>query len=196
VGAAAGVKSVLPDVGGTVVALGTPGEEGGGGKNVMMREGAFAGLDAMMLIYPGMDNIAHSRSLAVTGVRFEFFGKAAHAAARPELGINALDALLLAFGGINALRQQIRSDARIHGIIRDGGKLSMVIPDYTSADIRVRANDERYLLDLVPRVIACFEGAAAMTGARLQYQWNRERIARPLLSNEPLAHVFAGAPLA
>ncbi|MFN8558451.1 MAG: M20 family metallopeptidase [Dehalococcoidia bacterium] len=191
VGAAAGVHAVLSEVGGAVVVLGTPAEEGGGGKNILAREGFFTGLDAIMLIYPGMDNIAMSRLLAVTGLRFEFFGKAAHAAARPELGVNALDALLLAFNGINALRQQLRSDARIHGIIRAGGTLPMVIPDYTCAEVRVRANDTAYLEELVPRVIACFQGAAEMTGARLAHEWNRQRIARPLLSNQPLAAAFA-----
>ena len=83
-------------LGGTAMALGTPGEEGGGGKNILHREGFFEGLDAMMLVYPGMDNIAHSRTVGATRVQVAYFGKAAHAAARPELGINALDALLLA----------------------------------------------------------------------------------------------------
>jgi len=191
VGAAVGLKAVIEDLGGTVLSLGTPGEEGGGGKIIMAREGAFAGIDAMLLIYPGMYNIADSRTLAVTGVHVEYFGKAAHAAANPELGINALDALIQAFNGVNALRQQLRSDVRIHGIIREGGVLPMVIPDHTSADIRVRANDDAMLDHVIPRITACIEAAAQMTGARVEYRWN-ERRGKALLSNGPLAAAFAG----
>ena len=87
VGAAIGLAKVIGEIGGTAIALGTPGEEGGGGKNIMHREGFFEGIDAMMLVYPGFDNIAHSRSLCVTRVQVDYYGKAAHAAARPELGI-------------------------------------------------------------------------------------------------------------
>jgi amidohydrolase len=121
VGAAIGLARVIGEIGGTAIALGTPGEEGGGGKNIMHREGFFEGIDAMMLVYPGFDNIAHSRSLCVTRVQVDYHGKAAHAAARPELGINALDALLLAINGISALRQQLPSDVRVHTIITKGG---------------------------------------------------------------------------
>ena len=189
VGAAIGLARVIDRIGGEAVALGTPGEEGGGGKNILHREGFFDGIDAMMLIYPGMDDIAHSRTVGATRVQVAYHGKAAHAAARPELGINALDALLAAFNGINALRQQLPSDVRVHGIITKGGTLPQVIPDHTSAVITVRANDAATLARVVPRIDACLVGAAEMTGARLERTWP-ERPGRELLSNAALAGSF------
>ncbi len=189
VGAAIGLATVIGEIGGEVVALGTPGEEGGGGKNILHREGFFDGIDAMMLVYPGMDNIAHSRTVGATRVQVDYFGKAAHAAARPELGINALDAMLLAFNGINALRQQLPSDVRVHGIITKGGTLPQVIPDHTTAILTVRANNSATLDRVIPRIDACLTGAAEMTGARLERAW-RPTPGRALLSNLALAQSF------
>ena len=189
VGAAIGLARVIDRIGGEAVALGTPGEEGGGGKNILHREGFFEGIDAMMLVYPGMDNIAHSRTVGATRVQVAYHGKAAHAAARPELGINALDALLAAFNGINALRQQLPSDVRVHGIITKGGTLPQVVPDHTTAVITVRANDAATLARVVPRIDACLVGAAKMTGARLERTWP-EKLGRELLSNSVLARSF------
>jgi amidohydrolase len=189
VGAAIGLAKVIDRIGGEVMALGTPGEEGGGGKNILHREGFFDGIDVMMLIYPGMDNIAHSRTLGATRVQFAYFGKAAHAAARPELGINALDAMLLAFNGINALRQQLPSEVRVHAIITKGGTLPQVVPDHTTGVLTVRANDPATLERVIPRIDACLTGAALMTGARLERSW-RESPGRALLSNFAIAQSF------
>ena len=188
VGAAIGLASVIKEIGGTVISLGTPGEEGGGGKNILYKEGFFEGVDAMMLIYPGRDNIAHSRALTATGVSVEYFGQAAHGAARPELGINALDAMMLAFNGIAFLRQQIPSDVRIHYVITKGGERANIIPDHTSARLTIRANENATLDKIVPRVDACFVGAQMMTGTRLERQW-REGRNRPLLSNFAMAQI-------
>jgi amidohydrolase len=189
VGAAIGLAKVIGEIGGEVIALGTPGEEGGGGKNILHREGFFEGIDAMMLVYPGMDNIAHSRAVGAIRVQVEYFGKAAHASARPELGINALDALLLAFNGISALRQQLPSDVRVHSIITKGGTLPQVVPDHTSAMITVRANEAETLAKVIPRIDACLTGAAQMTGARLERKWP-EKPGRALLSNYAMAQRF------
>ncbi|CAN5912753.1 M20 family metallopeptidase [soil metagenome] len=189
VGAAIGYAKVIDALGGSTLALGTPGEEGGGGKNILHREGFFDGIDAMMLVYPGMDNIAHSRSVGATRVQVAYFGKAAHAAARPELGINALDALLLAFSGIGALRQQLPSDVRVHWIITKGGTLPQVIPDHVTAVLTVRANNAATLQKVIPRIDACLTGAAEMTGARLERTW-RDRPGRELLSNAALAQSY------
>ena len=189
VGAAIGLAKVIREIGGEVIALGTPGEEGGGGKNILYREGFFEGIDAMLLVYPGMDNIAHSRTVGAIRVQVEYFGKAAHAAARPELGINALDALLLAFNGISALRQQLPSDVRVHSIITKGGTLLQVVPDHTSAMLTVRANDAETLAKVIPRIDACLTGAAQMTGARLERTWP-DKPGRALLSNFALAQRF------
>lgn len=188
-GAAIGLARVIDDLGGQVIALGTPGEEGGGGKPILRREGFFDGVDAMMLVYPGMDNIAHSRTLAATRVTIDYFGKAAHAAARPELGVNALDAMLLAFSGIAALRQQLPSDVRAHYIITRGGTLPQVIPDHTTAILTVRANTQAALLQAIPRIDACLTAAAEMTGARLERSWP-ESPGQALLSNYALAQSY------
>ena len=185
VGAAIGYARVVDALGGAAIALGTPGEEGGGGKNILHREGFFDGIDAMMLVYPGMDNIAHSRTVGATRVQVAYFGKAAHAAARPELGINALDALLQALNGIGALRQQLPSDVRVHWIITKGGTLPQVIPDHVTAVLTVRANNAETLQKVIPRIDACLTGAAEMAGARLERTW-RDKPGRELLSNAAL----------
>ncbi len=187
---------MIGEIGGTAIALGTPGEEGGGGKNIMHREGFFEGIDAMMLVYPGFDNIAHSRSLCVTRVQVDYYGKAAHAAARPELGINALDALLLAINGISALRQQLPSDVRVHTIITKGGTLPQVVPDHTTAVLTVRANNPDTLNAVIPRIDACLQGGAQMTGARLERDLARQagpRAAEQLRNGRELRPQSQGA---
>jgi amidohydrolase len=189
VGAGIGVKSVIGQLGGTVVVLGTPGEEGGGGKYILRDEGFFDGIDAMMLVYPGAHDIADSRTVTAGRGRVEFFGKAAHAAARPEFGVNALDAMLVAFTALNALRQQLPSDTRVHGIVTKGGTLGNVIPDHTSATVSVRANSPERVAAVLPRVRACFEGAAIATGCRIEQAWTPAT--RPaLLSNRTMAALY------
>ncbi|MGR3805670.1 MAG: amidohydrolase [Marinibacterium profundimaris] len=191
-GAGLGFASVVDALGGRCIIMGTPGEEGGGGKHILCSEGWFDDLDAMMLIYPGMDNIAHSRAVGATRVEISYHGKAAHAAARPELGINALDALLLALNGVSALRQQLPSDVRVHYIITKGGTLPQVIPDHVTAVLTLRANDPATVRAVKPRIDACLEGAARMTGARLDRQWSPS-VGQPLLSNAAMAGRFDGA---
>jgi amidohydrolase len=189
VGAGIGLKAVIGDLGGTVIVLGTPGEEGGGGKYILSDEGFFAGIDAMMLVYPGMDDIPDSR--VVTSVRGEvqFFGKAAHGGARPELGVNALDAMVLGFSAIGALRQRLPSDTRVHGIITKGGTLPNVVPDHTQAVLAVRANSPERVEAVIPRVKACFDGAATATGCRVEQEWT-PRARAALLSNKVMAAVY------
>jgi amidohydrolase len=189
VGAAIGFAKVIEAIGGEAMALGTPGEEGGGGKNIMHREGFFAGIDAMMLVYPGFDNIAHSRSLCVTRTTVAYHGKAAHAAARSELGINALDAMIVALNGIALLRQQLPSEVRVHTIITKGGTLPQVIPDHTTAIVTVRANEPATLQRVIPRIDACLQAGALATGARLEHAWPAKP-GRELLSNLAMAESF------
>jgi metal-dependent amidase/aminoacylase/carboxypeptidase family protein len=122
-------------------------------------------------------------------VQVAYHGKAAHAAARPELGVNALDALLLAINGISALRQQLPSDVRVHTIITKGGTLPQVVPDHTTAVLTVRANNPATLAGVIPRIDACLQGAAQMTGARLERTW-RDKPGRELLSNQAMAGSF------
>jgi amidohydrolase len=188
---AAGVatKLVIDELGGSVVVFGTPAEEEDAGKAIMAEKDVFNGLDAAMIIHPGGGNRVVLNALACQTLDIEFFGKSAHAAADPELGINALEAMILSFNAIDALRQHIREKARIHGIITDGGEAPNVVPAHTAGTFLVRAQDDAYLDDLKPRVINCFTGAATATGAKLKYRWADVRYAS-MKNNIALANLF------
>jgi amidohydrolase len=189
VGAAAAAASAAQAAGGSIVVIGTPAEEVYGGKALMAGHGAFEGLDAAMLSHPGSRNAAHASALACAELEVEYFGKEAHAAARPEAGVNALDALLIAFNAIAALRQHIRSSARIHGIITEGGQAPNIVPGHTAGNFLVRARDEEYLEELKGRVVACFQAGARATGARLEYSWRKAQYAA-MRTNGPLAEAY------
>jgi amidohydrolase len=189
VGAAIGSKPVVDQFRGTISVIGTPAEELYGGKVTMASRGAFDDLDAAMMVHPGVSDIATTYALACQNLEVEFFGQAAHAAARPEAGINALEAMLLSFTAINSLRQHIKSTARIHGIITDGGQAPNVVPDHSAGTFIVRAMDDNYLDELEQKVINCFTGAAKATGARLEYKWDDVRYAS-MLNNMTLARLF------
>ncbi|HZX61092.1 MAG TPA: M20 family metallopeptidase [Candidatus Methylomirabilis sp.] len=168
VGAALGINALLQHVPGRVLLVGCPAEERGGGKIPLVESGAFRTVDAAMLVHPSNRTEIVKKALGMRDVQVEFFGKATHAAATPHLGINALDAVILAFNNVNALRQQIRPDARIHGLITHGGRAPNIIPDFAAALFYVRALDMDYLEELYQRVLACFEAAAVATGCRHQ----------------------------
>jgi amidohydrolase len=170
VGAALALASVLPELDGTIQVIGTPAEEGGGGKALLVAAGVFEGVDAAMMVHPSDKNMTRRRSLTSFKVSIEFFGKPAHAAAKPDEGINALEAMVLTYNGINALRQHLRDDARIHGVITHGGEAPNIVPDYTAAHFYVRAADTAYCTLVLERVRACAEGAAQATGARLEFE--------------------------
>ncbi|HKX16887.1 MAG TPA: M20 family metallopeptidase [bacterium] len=166
--AAAALRSVLPDLLGTVAYYGTPAEEGGGGKILMLERGAFDGLDVALQYHAGDDASVATGCLAIQRVDVRFTGRPSHAAAGPWKGINALDAVILTFNGIGALRQQLRPDGRIHGIIRDGGQAVNIIPERAAAEFGVRAADGEYVRYLAERVEACARAAAEATGARVE----------------------------
>lgn len=163
-GAAVGLKAVLDQTGGIIRVYGTPAEETDGAKVPMAREGLFDDCDVAMMIHPYNRYEQSGTSLAMNAITFEFHGRAAHAAASPFEGVNALDAMIQLFNGVNALRQQVRSDARIHGIITNGGQAANIIPDYTSALFYVRAADRPYTNQLKERVKQVAAGAALQTG--------------------------------
>jgi amidohydrolase len=190
VGAAVASKSVVDNYGGTVFVFGTPAEELFGGKVPMLQAGVFEGVDAAMIVHPGVLDTATCQALACIGLDVQFFGKSAHAAAFPEHGINALEAMILAFNSINSLRQHIRDGARIHGIITHGGEAANVVPAYSSASFYVRSQDSIYLEKLKQKVMKCFEGAALATGARLDYKWH-DIVYAPMKNNSALAKLFA-----
>jgi len=189
VGAAVASKLAIDQLGGSILVIGTPAEEIYGGKIIMADRGAFTNVDMAMMVHPWMYNTATIHALAVQNLEVEFFGKAAHAAARPEAGINALEAMLNSFAAINSLRQHIKDKARIHGIITDGGEAANIVPAHSAGSFLVRAEDNTYLDELKERVLNCFVGAATASGARLEYRWGKIRCA-PMRNNLTLARLF------
>ena len=178
-GAALGLQANARDLPGRAVIIGTPAEEGGGGKIRLLEAGVFDGVDVTLsshpfsnrTIIPAAAPMGESWSLAMVGYRYMYHGRAAHAAAAPEAGINALNAVIHLFTGIDALRQHLMDDVRIHGVITDGGMAPNVVPEFAAANFMLRCRDRRYLSDVVVgKVEQVAEGAASMTGARLEVQ--------------------------
>lgn len=194
IGAGVGLRAVAEHLPGQVLVIGTPAEEGGGGKIKLLEAGVFADVDVVLSCHPAADHTYIASDipdderwgLAMVGFRYAYHGKAAHAAVAPAEGINALNAVIQLFVGIDALRQHLREDVRIHGIITDGGKAPNVVPDYAAANFMLRSRDRLYLREVVEQVERIAQGAALITGARLQieplYPFYEE--IRP---NEPLA---------
>ncbi|MEA3313234.1 MAG: M20 family metallopeptidase [Caldisericota bacterium] len=189
VGAAVASKSIIDQLGGRIVVLGTPGEEVFGGKIDMVKAGAFKEIDVAMMVHPNILNMVDIQTLACSSLEVEFFGRPAHAAAQPHRGINALDAMILAFTSINSLRQHIKAEARIHGIITDGGEAPNIVPAHSAAVFLIRALDDDYLAELKDKVLNCFTGASVASGARLEYRW-RDRAYAPMKNNATLAGLF------
>ncbi len=188
VGAYLGVAAVAKELKGTIRLIGTPAEEGGAGKVRLHAAGVFNGVDAAMMFHPADADVLDPLMVALRVLDLEFRGKAAHAAASPYAGVNALDGLMLGWGALSALRQLVRSDSRIHGIITDGGQATNIIPERAAARIVVRAGDPSYLGDLRRRVLACFEGAATATGCELRHEWGEAM--DMVTSNGPMVAAF------
>lgn len=193
VAAAIGLAEVIEDVGGEVVVLGTPAEEGGpngSAKGSFVKHNLLQGIDAALMIHPSSDSALTTPSLAVDVLEFEFFGKPAHSAANPEDGINALDGLIQFYNGVNALRQHVTSDVRIHGIILDGGQAPNIVPDYARARFFTRADKRRRLDDITKRVIQVAEGAAIQTGTTFKVT-NIQNGVDDFLINKQFNRLFA-----
>lgn len=170
VAAAIALSKVLDDTGGEAVVFGTPAEEGGpngSAKGSFVKHGLVEGIDAALMVHPNSETRLTSPSLAVDPLDFEYIGKPAHAAASPHEGINALDAVIQLFNGINALRQQLTDDVRIHGIITHGGDAPNIIPEYAKARFFIRAATRTGLNEVTQKVKAVAKGAALATGAKL-----------------------------
>jgi amidohydrolase len=189
-GAALGLKSVLDEIGGKVTVFGTQAEETSGVKGILAEKGAYDGVDVAMMAHPAAVSEESGSSLALNAIKFEYFGKAAHAAAIPEKGINALDGVILLYNGINALRQHVTSDVRIHGIISNGGVAPNIVPDYAEAKFYVRSKSKENLETVVTKVKECAEGAAKMTGARVKIS-KFENSYDDLRTNKTLSALFS-----
>jgi len=165
-GAAVAVDKVLEEAGlnGTVVLMGTPAEEKGGGKVTLVEAGSFDGIDCALMVHPSAQTKVEDRTLASTRLVLKYSGKSAHAAASPWNGANALEAVIQTFNQVNAWRCQLRDFARINGIITSGGTVVNIIPEYAEASFGIRAADREYLEELVEKVRRCANNAASSMG--------------------------------
>lgn len=194
-GAGVLLSKVVDEIGGRVVVLGTPAEETNGGKVPMAEQGIFDDIDAAMILHPADESYESGDSLAMDAIQFDYRGRTSHAAASPEKGINALDAVLQLFNGINALRQHVTSDVRIHGIIKEGGVAANIVPDKAVAQFYVRAKDRSYLNQVVEKVKNIAQGTALMTGAELHMS-NYELSYDNMITNQTLSQLFTNNLLA
>lgn len=189
VGAFLGLAAVLADgeVPGTALLLGTPAEEGGGGKEVMARAGAFDGVDAVVMLHPFSYDAAVQPFLGRRQLRAVYTGIAAHASAQPFMGRNALDAVVAGYNGVAMLRQHVPDTDRVHGVITDGGQRPNVVPETAEALYYVRSATPETLADLSDRVEAIMVAAAAMTGCGYELFWDELPAYLPIRANLELA---------
>lgn len=189
IAAATGLKAVIDETGGEIRVYGTPAEETTGAKVPMAAAGLFDDVDVALMAHPYHTYEHSGQSLAMDAVQFAYHGKPAHAAANPSQGINALDAVLQLFNSINALRQQLESHVRIHGIIKEGGVAANIIPEYAVAQFYIRSGNRPYTNETVQKVLRCAEGAALQTGARLEvtnYEYSYDELA----TNQALSDAY------
>jgi amidohydrolase len=171
-GAGLAAASVAEVARGRVRILGTPAEEGGGGKVLMQREGAFEGLAAAMMVHPADRDLPTMACIAVQRLAVEYQGRASHAAAAPHLGRNALDAAVLGYLNVAALRQHIRPEERVHGIFTDAGEQPNVVPRHAAAEWYVRAADLEALALLEERVLRALQAGADAAGCEMTHRWH------------------------
>ena len=188
-GAGVILSKILYQVGGRVIVYGTPAEETDGAKVIFAEQGVFEELDAAMMLHPSDKTCASGTSTAIYPLQFRYKGKTAHAASCPQDGINALNSVIQLFNGIDALRQHVTPDVRMHGIITNGGVAANIVPDEAVAQFYFRAAKKETVMELVEKVKNIAQGAALMTGATLEM----ERFELPyddLRTHENLSEVF------
>lgn len=171
IGAAAALTRICPDLAGAIEVLGTPAEEGGGGKAIMVDKGVFDEIDAAIMFHPKKGNhLAARTGTALIPINIKYQGQSAHAAGDPHNGVNALEAVLQVFHSVNALRQHLADDVRIHGVIKHGGDAPNIVPGYAEAEFYLRAKDTLYLKETLKiRFKQIAEAAALSTGAELTF---------------------------
>ena len=167
-GAAVVLAGLADQIGVRVVLIGTPAEETYGTKVEMVDSGVFDDIDIVMQAHLSHETCTCCVALAMDTLVFEYRGKASHSAGAPWNGINALDAVQLLYAGINALRQHVTPDTRIHGIITEGGQAANIVPDKASCMFYVRSSTREYLNTVIPKIVNVAKGAALMTGAKLR----------------------------
>jgi amidohydrolase len=189
-GAGLALAARAEEMGGRVVVLGTPAEEGGGGKAIMADRGALDGVDVAMMIHPAPGDLIAMNAIAIQQIHVDYHGDAAHAAAFPHRGRNALDAAVLGYMNIAALRQHIRTDERIHGIFTKAGDKANIVPAHTSAVWYVRSPQLRRLEPLKERVLACLQAGADAAGCEMTHEWQDPAYA-DMVDNPVLIDLFS-----
>src|SRR5213083_2546693 len=174
---------------GRIQVIGTPAEEGGAGKVKLMEAGVFKSVDAAMMIHGRCGTQVWRPTLGIIKVKAEFYGKATHASSWPWRGVNALNAVIQLFVALDQLRQQLRPDARVHGIIVKGGEQPNIIPEHTRADFYLRSLERDYCDELLRRFQAAAEGAATATGCRVTVT-PEAIVHEPLRPNTAMAELF------
>ncbi len=187
--AVAGLKSIASQLPGRVVFLGTPAEEGGGGKIILIGMGALRGVDAAMMAHPTDGEFCTMPALATQHLRLTFHGQGAHAAMVPWDGSSALSAVIQTFQSVDAMRLHLRDGSRLHGIITDGGQAVNIIPERTQCVFSARARTSRYANEIGARIIRCAEGAAIATGTRVVHVV--EGGYKNMINNLSMAHRYA-----
>lgn len=185
-GAALVLKDYVAEHGGTVLLYGTPAEETSGAKVAFADKGYFKDVDVAICPHPSDNYYSSGKSLALVPIAFTFRGKTAHAASDPQSGVNALDALLLTFNNINALREHILPSARIHGIVKEGGLAANVVPDKSVGEFYVRTLSLDYMEELLEKVINCAKAGALATGCTMEYE-HYEAIYHNMVTNQTLS---------
>ena len=189
-GAGLASAALADELGGRVAVLGTPAEEGGGGKVFMVERGAFDGVDAAMMVHPADHDLGWMTTIAIHRLDVVFHGESAHAAAAPWLGRNALDAAVLGYMNVAALRQHIRPEERVHGVFTDGGDKPNIVPARAAMHWYVRAGTLEALQPLKARVLAALEAGAAATGCEMEHTWLEPPYA-DLRANPPMCDLYA-----
>jgi amidohydrolase len=188
-GAGLAAAALADEVGGRVVVLGTPAEEGGGGKIYMGEAGAFEGVDAALMVHPADQDLLEMNVIAIATWEVEYFGQAAHAAAFPQLGRNALDAAVLGYNAVAALRQHILPNERIHGVFTKAGDKPNIVPDHAVAEWYVRSGTIASLQPLKERVLACLQAGADAAGCSMEYRPTCPEYS-DLRTNVPMADLY------
>ncbi|MBW3574254.1 MAG: M20 family metallopeptidase [Actinobacteria bacterium] len=189
-GAGLAAAALADEAGGRIRLLGTPAEEGGAGKVVMAERGALEGVDAAMMVHPADADLATMDAIAAAMFEVEYHGLAAHAAAAPHEGRNALDAAVLGYINVAALRQHIRGSERVHGVFTKGGDKANIVPDHTAMGWMVRSARAPSLDPLKARVLACFEAGALATGCSVEHRFVSHDYAE-MVDNPVLIDLYA-----
>ncbi|XP_035205048.1 peptidase M20 domain-containing protein 2-like, partial [Stegodyphus dumicola] len=192
-GAGLAIKAAMeanPDIPGKVVVLGTPAEEGGGGKKTLIEKGAFKDIDIALMVHPSPDNHLYPPFIGIQRVIIKYTGKEAHASGYPWEGLNALDAAVACYNNVALLRQHIKPTCKIHGVITKGGEAPNIIPGHTEVQFYYRAHSSKEMENLKKRLEACFKSAALATGCEISITYDDSNAYESLITNRVLAELY------